>query len=374
MHLTVDGIIYKRQTWGGVSRIFNEILPRMCDLDASLTVNLFTLQGTLLQQPPVHPQIRRRVIPRIERFLRPWRLWENKAPLARQWVQSLWTGAGKHGIWHSTYFTLPRKWKGKQVVTIYDMIYERFPELFRSEEDVQFRRQKRQCLLAADRVICISETTSRDVQQFYGIPSKAIRVVPLAHNTQFKPLSRPELSSYAAELKKPFLLYVGSRNSYKNFALLLKSFSDWASKRDIDLVVVDGKPWTTAEQDQIANLHVTTKVHLLPKVRDEELIKLYNQAVAFVYPSLYEGFGIPLLEAMACGCPVIASNIPSTTEVAGGCPIYFEPLEPDSLLVALNQTLVEGRKSSRCNEGLKIAGNYSWDGTARQTLAVYREL
>jgi alpha-1,3-rhamnosyl/mannosyltransferase len=101
---------------------------------------------------------------------------------------------------------------------------------------------------------------------------------------------------------------------------------------------------------------------------------LYNQAAAFVHPSLYEGFGIPLLEAMACGCPVVASRIPTTREVAGDCPIYFDPMQPDELITALDVALAEGRNSERVRRGLEWVKQYSWDRTARETLQVYRAL
>jgi len=118
-------------------------------------------------------------------------------------------------------------------------------------------------------------------------------------------------------------------------------------------------------------LGIQNRVHLLTDVDDEELCRLYDQADAFVYPSLYEGFGIPLLEAMACGCPVVASRIPSTIEVAGMCPVYFESAEVESLLAAFDMALSEGRDSERVRSGFERVKSYSWDKTAKQTLEVY---
>ena len=115
-------------------------------------------------------------------------------------------------------------------------------------------------------------------------------------------------------------------------------------------------------------------MHLLTGIADEELAWLYNQAVALVHPSLYEGFGIPLLEAMACGCPVVASRIPSTVEVAGDIPLYFEPAEPESLPAALDAICSEDGDSKRVKLGLEHVKQYSWDRTARETLEVYRAL
>ncbi len=107
---------------------------------------------------------------------------------------------------------------------------------------------------------------------------------------------------------------------------------------------------------------------------DEALCRIYNQTTAFILPSLYEGFGIPLLEAMACGCPVVASRIPSTIEVAGDCPIYFQPEEVETLTAALDIVMNEGRDSERVKAGLDLVKRYSWNITAERTLKVYRSL
>ena len=113
---------------------------------------------------------------------------------------------------------------------------------------------------------------------------------------------------------------------------------------------------------------------MLQHIDDADLCRLYNQAAAFVYPSLYEGFGIPLLEAMACGCPIIASQIPSTAEVAADCPIYFAATDEGSLLEAMDIAVTEGRNSARVHYGLERARRYSWDMTARKILETYQSL
>ncbi|MCP4110676.1 MAG: glycosyltransferase family 4 protein, partial [Desulfobacteraceae bacterium] len=169
----------------------------------------------------------------------------------------------------------------------------------------------------------------------------------------------------------PFLLYVGDRNHYKNADRLLQAYSVWKHRKKVALVVVGGQ-WKADEERRLTDLGIQDYVRLFTGINDEELCKLYNQAIAFVYPSLYEGFGIPLLEAMACGCPIVASRIPSTVEVAGDCPIYFEPAEIDDLLNAFDIALSEGRESARVKAGLEKVTSYSWDKTAAQTLEVYQ--
>ena len=164
-----------------------------------------------------------------------------------------------------------------------------------------------------------------------------------------------------------------SRAHYKNFQGLLNAYSKWNGRSAMKLLVV-GPLWTSEEGRLLSGLGISRLVELLTDVRDEALCTLYNQAKAFIYPSLYEGFGIPLLEAMACGCPVIASRYPTTVEIAGDCCIYFELDSPDSLIDAFDRAVSEGRDGAKARAGLEHAKRFSWEKTARETLAVYRSL
>jgi glycosyltransferase involved in cell wall biosynthesis len=387
LEVVVDGIIYQLQAHGGISRIFSEILPRMCGMDDSLHITLLS-EGELKQSLPEHGRITHQTIPPVLRYLgpvfrylRPRRVWKPVIPLARRFVRRLWIGRGGGKIWHSTYFTMPERWNGASVVTVVDMVYERFPDLFVGPEEDQFKlkrdydqflTEKRGCVLAADAVLCISDTTRRDVQHFYSMNSDRLHVIPLACSDAFRQLEQRH-EVFEASTRGPFLLYVGSRVHYKNFDGFLKAYNTWSGREEIALVVVGG-PWSASEEGRLVELGIRDQVHLITDVGDETLCHLYNQAAAFVHPSLYEGFGIPLLEAMACGCPVVASRIPSTREVGGEIPIYFEPTEVDDLLAALDIAISEGRNSERVQAGLERAKSYSWDRTAVQTLEVYRQI
>ena len=373
MRIVVDGIIYQLQSRGGISRLYSEVLPRTCDFEPSLRVMLLTESGRLKQSVPSHSRIEHRVIPRLERYVRPRRLWTPLLAGVQRLLRRLWAGDGNGRIWHSTYYTLPEKWKGPQVVTIHDMIFERFADLFNSPGCDRVREQKRRCVHAADAVICVSDTTREDACAFYGLNRSRVRVVPLGHSSVFRQKEKGE-SLVQPPTSRPFILYVGDRSHYKNFRGLLKAYSKWPARRELDLVVVSSKGWSDAERRCLSDLGIARHVRLLTSVEDRGLCDLYNQAVAFVYPSLYEGFGIPLLEAMACGCPIVASRIPSTEEVAGSCPIYFDARDVESMVPALNAALTEGRNSPRCHRGLARAGKYSCDLTARGMLDVYYEL
>ncbi len=371
MDVVVDGLIYEAQARGGISRLFSEILPRMCELESSLLVTLLTV-GRLRQPIPAHPRIRHRPLLAADHWLRPSRVWRPVIPRVRAWVQQVWLGHSTGKLWHSTYYTMLPKWEGPVVVTVHDMIYERFAHLFNGRSDHWFRQQKRRCVLAADVVICVSETTAQDVQQFYGLDRDRMKVVPHAHSPIFRLLERSDKVG-VSPTTKPFLLYVGGRGHYKNFAGFLRAYSLWPRRREVDIVVA-GPPWSKDEHQALIRQDLAGQVHCVGQVDDEALCRLYNQAVAFVYPSLHEGFGIPLLEAMACGCPVVASRIPSALGVAGDCPVYFDPSDPLSFVTALERAVSEGRTAVRVRCGLDHTQHYSWNETARQTLDVYRSL
>jgi glycosyltransferase involved in cell wall biosynthesis len=373
MRVVVDCVMYGLQLFGGIPRIFNEILPRMCDLDESLIIEL--LSTVRLKQPlPFHSRIFHKTIPVIERYLRPQRIFKSLYPWVKDQVQNLWIGGGKDKIWHSTYFTLPKRWEGQSVVTVYDMIYEIHPEWSRFPDREQIIERKQRCIKAADCIICISQSTKYDLLKCYNLEASKVQVIYNAYSEVFKPLVSYD-NLWEPPIGKPFLLYLGFRAGYKNFSTLLKTYSLWPRRSEVALVVI-GSPWTEHEQRQLQSMKVAENVILINNeiVDDHELSRFYNQAQAFVYPSLYEGFGIPLLEAMACGCPVIASRISSTEEVADKNVIYFEPTHVDSLMDAMDLALDQGKDNPQVHIAREWVKQYSWDKTAKATLDVYKSL
>ena len=371
MELMVDGFIYQYQRFGGVSRIFTEILPRMCEIDPTLQITVFT-SGRCQQNIPAHPGIKHQALLPIDDLFNLRRRWYPFQQPARRLVQWTTIGRSKGAVWHSTYFTMPIRWDGPIVITIYDMIYERYPDLFPSASQERIRKQKQSSALAADKVICISETTRKDVQSYYGIDSGKLETIPLACSQDFRHLETGNCSQKLHN-NQPFLLYVGSRGLYKNFKTLLQAYCAWQRRNEVDLLVV-GSDWSDQERKWLIDWGRGGQVHLLQGVDDQLLACLYNHAQAFVYPSIFEGFGIPLLEAMACGCPVVASSIPTTVEVADKHPFYFEPTDVDDLLAALDAALAEGRRPARVESGIRRAHQHSWDKAAKKTLDVYHSL
>jgi glycosyltransferase involved in cell wall biosynthesis len=252
------------------------------------------------------------------------------------------------------------------------MNHEIFPARYQGDWGEWLRRQYRTCLRQATRIIAISETTKNDVMRFYGHPSEKIDVVqPAVDRTLFRP--RQSDARFAALDGEPYVLYVGGRGGYKNFGNLLEGFAQSAAKGRLALVVA-GPPWRETERAQLARLGLESRARLVAHPSAEQLAQLYSGARAFIYPSLHEGFGIPLLEAMASGTMVLASDIAVFHEVAGPAAVYFDPHQPVDIARALETPLSETARTQLIDHGMRQVARYSWERCAEQTYAVYRKV
>ena len=372
MRLVVGGEIFVRQARGGISRIFAETLPLLCDLDPNLEIRIIT-DGRLRQPIPTHRQIVHRSLPRYELMLRPGRLFRPVVKSLKWRAQSRYAGPPVHAVWQDSFYSPPHDWSGPFAVVFHDLMEERYPDLFDQPRHSELRRRKRECARVANIVICNSRSTQRDVCEFYGLSIDSTCVITLAASPVFRSLPPEQVVTSTIIPRHPYILYVGNRSAYKNFDGLLTAYAAWPLRRDVDLGVV-GAAWTPDEQQKLHELGLGGEVHLFQRLGDDALCQLYNGAAAFVYPSLYEGFGIPLLEAMACRCPIVASDIPSTREVAGSHPFYFQAEDVADLHRALDEALAYGRQPSRLDEAERHGATYTWEATARQLHTIYQEL
>jgi len=293
-------------------------------------------------------------------------------------IQLINTSAGKHSdIFHSIYYTTHRNKKIPQVVTVYDMIHELFPEYFPGIKNSLFRRKKKRVIQSADAVICISKNTQHDLFRFYKLDRDKTHVIYPGVGKPFKKIIDQKIKQKffkKRRLGKPFLLYVGHRGRYKNFLTLVNAYASWSENRKIDLVTVGGIKFTPQEKNLFNRLGLASKIHNFQSISDHQLALFYNCAYAFIFPSLYEGFGLPLIEAMACGTLVLASNKSSFPEIGQDSILYFEPENVTSITGALNKSLSEDKKEKLIRKGLVRAKYFSWEKTARQTLKVYQQL
>lgn len=363
MRILYDGEIYNFQSAGGISRYFANLIRR---LPEDFTLGLTTYQPRRGNSPE-HPNLRTFFYKRFG--FSPGRVsfW-----LEKHYFRSV-ASFNSFDILHPTYYSLLTRQAISQcrlpvVLTVWDMIHEIFADQL--DPNGQMAEMKRNAILSAQAIICISENTKKDLLERYSIPEEKITVTYLA--------SEINLSlSYGTEPTPtlPYYLYVGSRDKYKNFDRLLIAFSKALSiQPDIALCVV-GSQFSQAEEKLISELKLIDHIKHYGYASDRHLSKLYRCSIAFVYPSLYEGFGIPLLEAMSCGTPVIASDCSSIPEVIGNAGILFNPEDSndlaDAMLALLDSPL---KRDYLIQKGYERGNLFSWGKMVAKTLEVYRSV
>ncbi len=268
----------------------------------------------------------------------------------------------------------------KKVLTLHDLTPILFPEMHTRETNLTWKSSLKFIKNRTNVMICDSISTKNDCIKLLNIPEKRLRVIPLSADEQYKPLKNKK--QIHDELKQeynidtPFILFVGTLEKRKNVPTLLKSFYKLKKcKIEHKLVIVGGKGWKyTKIFDLIEELNLKDDVIFTDYVTDEYLVKLYNAADLFVYPSLYEGFGLPPLEAMACGCPVITSNTSSLPEVVGDAGIMIDPNDIDSLTESMHKILTDNElRKEMSRKSLERAGMFSWKKTTKETWDVYED-
>jgi glycosyltransferase involved in cell wall biosynthesis len=250
------------------------------------------------------------------------------------------------------------------VVTVHDLSFERDPRLMSRRDRFFFRTMVPRSARSAERVIAVSEQTKRDLVEQYGIPSAQIAVIPNGVDSTFGP-EGPRRNG------PPYLLFVGSLQPRKNPEAAIEALAQLND--DVRLVLVGpDKGSGEAARRTAERLHLQERVEFVGHVEKPELAALYRGAACLVFPSRYEGFGLPVVEAMASGTPVVAAAAGAIPEVAGEAAVLVDPDDPAALASGIDRALAERERFVAA--GLERARRYSWTDTARQTLAVYREL
>ena len=267
------------------------------------------------------------------------------------------------------------------VLTIHDVSYERFPEFFRSWDRARMRWLIPAAARRASRIITVSESSKQDIMEVYGIAPEKISVTYNGVSDQFTPCSdreRLERATRRFGLDRPFILSVGNLEPRKNLERLVRVYARLrkSGKLEHDLVLA-GKPgWQTSRiTSEIDRLGVGPNVHLTGFVTTEELVALYNRAEYMVYVSLYEGFGLPISESMACGTPVITSNVSSMPEVAGEAAVLVDPRDDEALGQAMCELVEDEGLRERLSEAGRVqCKNFSWPACADATIALYQQV
>lgn len=367
LRIAFDQQVFLLQEFGGISRY-------VCSLSEALACSP-AVEAKIFA--PLHynshlQKLSRRLVhgwrmPRVPKTARP--VSALSALLARRAIRRF-----RPDIVHETYYSKDAfaPAGARLVITVYDMISERFPAEFAGS---QFTDAKRFAISRADHVLCISESTRRDLIELFGIRAERTSVVYLGYD-EFVPAAADSGGAPIQEGLRPYLLYVGSRGGYKNFSALLRAFASSTYLRDgFSILCFGGGPLVTEERDLIRELGLS-EMHVRQVGGDDAMLgAMYMGAAAFVYPSLYEGFGIPPLEAMSLGCPVICSNATSVPEVVGDAGEYFDPADPEAIRDAVERVLQsKDRRSELVTKGHARRALFSWERCARETLDVYRSI
>jgi glycosyltransferase involved in cell wall biosynthesis len=348
MRVLIDGSIYTKTYFGGVIRYCNgliqNLLKKGTDIDVLTTPEKASLKELHLNN-----------------------------------IAMIETCNEKHNynIFHSVlYLGCPLKECGR-VVTVHDMIDELFPEYRHGNNiDNEISGRKWECIQNANQVITISNTTKKDLLKFYDVPENKITVIyhgidEIFFETDKKSKFHKHMFFKKHDINTPFILTVGGRAGHKNFINLLKAYALSKVNKEFDLVAVGSQEYFFKDEFEIIKkYHLKDKVKLTGYLTDEELVAAYFSAALFVFPSLCEGFGIPLIEAMACGTPIACSNIPTFREINGGIPIVFDPLNLESIVYALEEG-VSSYDKERVERGKKHAEVFKWEKTIENVLAVY---
>lgn len=393
MRVLYDHQIFTEQRCGGVSKYFVELCRSLREselsdvlLAVSRTDNIHLRDSQLLDSSR-HPLFASRLsrylslegranFPGKGRLVNLFRLLQGKerfdlnlSDLVRSNLDLsiMRLRAGDYDLLHPTYYDpyfLDFRGEKPFVLTVHDMIHELFPAYFPADDQTVLR--KRRTIAAASRLIAVSGQTRDDLVRISGIDPALIDVV--YHGVS-------EMTGEPFAVPDNFILFVGSRNIYKNFPMVARAFAR-LSQRDsaLTLVCCGGGDWSAEERQLLRQLDISGRVHLFHP-SDRQLAYAYGRARLFVYPSLYEGFGMPILEAARRACPVSASQIGPFTEIAEDSITYFDPHDLDSVIDSLARLLEDQPLRQRLVEqARRRADDFTWEKTARKTAQVYEKL
>ncbi|MBO0863323.1 MAG: glycosyltransferase family 4 protein, partial [Chloracidobacterium sp.] len=279
-------------------------------------------------------------------------------------------------------YTAPPFCRTPLVVTIHDLAFERMPETFTRRGSFQLKLTVRRTAKRAARIATVSEYSRQDLLNIYKLSPEKVAVTYNGVGTSFSP--QPSVPEEAEEIRRrfgvsrDFLLAVGSLQPRKNMVRLIRAYAKLRNEREDfspQLVIVGRKLWLTSEIfDEVKRQRWADDVILTGYVDDRDLPALYRAARAFVYPSLFEGFGLPPLEAMACGTPVVTSDVSSLPEVAGEAALLIDPNDEQALANALLEIVNdEGLRAELRQKGIAQAKKFTWRDAAEKTLGLYRE-
>lgn len=374
---------------GGIGQYSYSLVHALSRID---TVNRYSLY---LLFPAVnhilHPEYKKAELPETANF----KVIYKTIPVHFQLLRLLWfpgmpgslreymLGGLDADVVHSHSYCVPRfrDRRKRLVVTVYDVSVLTHPECHTRANRAFCLRGIKDAVRYADSIIAISEHTKEDLMKYFDAPAELVTVTRLAAGPGYREVKAPEVLRAARDkygLPENYILFVGSLEPRKNVRTLLKAYSSLPErfKREFCLVIAGGRGWLNSDiPGVVKDLNISERVRFAGYIDKDDIAAVYSQAAVFAYPSLYEGFGLPILEAMSCGTPVVTSDASSMPEVAGDAAILVSPTDADGIAAALERVLesAEVREEMR-EKGLKRAAGFSWEKCAGETLDVYRKV
>ena len=375
MKILYDYKIFTNQKYGGISRYFYELIKNLIDINDENIDKIFLFQGFYLCNYDLSDLKNNKLnyfgIKRPE-IKKTKRIFEKINELIfKNYIRKNNLSSISNLIYHPTYFGLIEpilQKKAKIVQTVYDMTYERFPKLFKNSNKII--EYKKISINQAHHIICISNFTKQDLIEIYILNPYKLDVIHLASNLN----EIPKDSLINIDYYKPYILFVGDRYGYKNFEIVLDCFINKKLYKDFNLVCFGGNSFTTTEL-KIINENKNLKNRVFQITGNDNLLKtFYKNAYCLVYPSKYEGFGLPVLEALSLGCPVISSDSSSLPEVAGKAVLYFNHSDKDGLLKQIEILNNQKFRENLIIKGFEQSKKFSWEKTAKETIEVYKKI
>lgn len=365
MRIVYDHQIFSAYQYGGVARYFYELANHIANMNKH-SVEIFSplyINEYFSSSSSVRPSgVKVPVVTGLERYA----AWGIDSVLSYGMIKP----RRDIDIFHETYYSAISSSPGsaKKIVTVYDMIHELFPD--QSAKRNRTSQAKMHAVTNADHVICISKNTRNDLITIFGVPEEKTSVVYLGCSFTSDSKKKPP------NVDKPYLLFVGQRAGYKNFERMLLAYArSLKLSTQLSLICFGGGSFTEYENSLMSELGLSPKNIIQISGDDDVLVGLYDSAEAFVYPSLYEGFGIPLLEAMSLNCPVICSNTSCFQEVVENAAELFDPNDEYSLLQAIEKVVFSKEvKELLISRGRKRIKNFSWNKCAKETVQIYSKL
>lgn len=359
MKILFDYSIFNHQRLGGISRYFSNL-----DYEINKTTN----ESKILA--PIHYNLFLKnyknykgfYIKRFPRFTtKLFKIYNNI--ITKKYIKNF-----KPEIFHKTFYNnfWPENFKGKKFLTVYDLIYEKFYKDYNFPSNY---RPKKKALENSDGIFAISNNTKRDLMEFYDVPEKKIFVTHLGANLMMENVNNKIISD-------PFILFVGDRKRYKNFKNLLKAYAlSQKINQSFKLVVFGGDDFYNDENKIIREYKLNEDKIIKVSGDDSLLVSFYKKAKLFVFPSKYEGFGLPLLEAAANDCPIVCSDLEVFKEIIKDGACYFNPYSVDDIIESLEKVLFSNTLTNDLRiKASKRLNNFSWKKCAEETLEIYKNL